>query len=109
MLIYPAIYKRSFSVNLDHPPRGEIMPKITLPSAKALVGKVHQDDGFLFGRAYVKPYCSTDIVRERFVAGESISELAEDYGANIEGIETALRFELHSPQMRRKIVEAGRE
>ena len=37
---------------------------------------------------------STDIVAERFKAGESADELAHDYGCDREKIEEAIRCEL---------------
>lgn len=84
------------------------MSRLTLPSALALVGKVHRDDRMRFGRPYTEPsYISTNVFRDRFMAGESLSELVEDYGCEMEEIETALRFELHTPAMRRKIVATG--
>ncbi len=48
-----------------------------------------------FGRAVINGTgVSTELVAERFKAGESADELAEDYGCEREKIEEAIRCEL---------------
>ena len=49
-----------------------------------------------FGKAVIAGTgVSTDIVAERFKAGESADELAQDYGCEREKIEEAIRCELN--------------
>lgn len=50
-----------------------------------------------FGRPVVTgAFVRTEVVEQRFRAGDSISEMAEDYGVNAATIEEALRFEHRS-------------
>lgn len=50
-----------------------------------------------FGRPVVNgAYVRTEIVEQRFRAGDSIAEMADDYGVTIEAIEETLRFEHRS-------------
>ena len=47
-----------------------------------------------FGRPVVLgAYVRTEVIKDRFVAGDSMAEMAEDYGVDIAAIEEAIRFE----------------
>ncbi len=50
-----------------------------------------------FGRpVLLGAYVRTDVVRDRFLAGDGIAAMADDYGVPAEAIEEALRFENRS-------------
>jgi len=51
------------------------------------------DPQLAFGRpVLVKAAVPTDVIRERFMAGDSSREMAEDYGVPVDDIDEALRF-----------------
>jgi uncharacterized protein (DUF433 family) len=54
---------------------------------------VRIDPRVQYGRPFVDPAIRTEVISSRFEAGDSIAELAEDYGCSSGQIEEAVRYE----------------
>ena len=77
-------------------PRRRVTPKSNVGGSPATAGRRQFDPFISFGKAVITGTgVSTDIVAERFKAGESADELAHDYGCAREKIEEAIRCELN--------------
>ena len=70
-------------------------PEIDLPIATGLYEPRHImiDPGIAFGKPCLKRLgVKTDIIADRFLAGETIEDLTADYGAQPEEIQEAIRW-----------------
>ena len=81
------------------------MPEILFPFSRTAKGRDDSDLEHQPRLVVINPYVSfgrpilssvgvpTEIINERFNAGETIEELAEDYGLTVTEIEEGLRYE----------------
>lgn len=64
--------------------------------------RVLVDPDISFGRPSVAGI-ATQVLASRFLSGDSIAELAEDYGISERAVQSALRFELRKAKRRKPV------